>query len=238
MPRKLRFGGREVKPDTRYLYDMEEVVYDKKWLENAENVPLYFMYRGLYKPGDRETIVENNLRYDITVIPARMLGEEYVKTKGHYHPKANEMTYPELYGVLEGRAHYLLQKRTDGGVSRTVLVEAEEGDMVIIPPGYGHITINPSKEDLKMANWVCRDFDSIYEPILERKGGAWFELEDEFVKNENYEDVPELERFKASKNDPFDGDIYDLIETSEKLKFLTDPGDSIDLFRNLEFFKL
>jgi len=236
MTRKIKFGGREVEPDIRHLYDMKGVVYDKEWLEEAENMPLYFMYRDLYKQNDRQRILENDLRYDITVIPSNMLGREYVKTKGHYHPVAKSMTYPELYGVLQGKAHYLLQKRDGNGLSRTILIEAKKGDAVVIPPGYGHITINPSDEELKMANWVYRNFDSLYDPILEREGGAWFELENGFRKNENYERVPELERFKASENDPFQTNIYSLIEKPERLDFLKNPEDNVDFFKGLNFF--
>lgn len=235
MSRKLSFGGRKVKPDVRMLYDMKEVIYDKNWLEEAGNVPLYFMYRDLYEQGDRKKIKGKDLRYDITVIPARRLGQEYVKTKGHYHPLAGEMTYPEIYGVLEGKAHYLLQKGKEE-IEKTVLIKAEQGDKVIIPPGYGHITINPSSQDLKMANWVCRQFDSIYEPIVEKGGGAWFELEDGFKRNGNYRSVPELEVFEASENDTFEGGFYNLINDPEKLKFLTSPEENKEIFEELGFF--
>lgn len=235
MPREIEFGGREVKPDIRYLYDMKKVIYDKSWLKGAENIPLYYMYRDLYRPEDREVILQTNLRYDITVMPSRKLGEEFVKTKGHYHPKVNSVSYPELYGVLEGKAHYLLQKREDKKVARTVLVKAEKGDKVIIPPNFGHITINPSDQKLKMANWVYRDFDSIYEPIQEKEGAAWFELVDGFRKNENYGDVPELEKFKASRSDPFQGGIYDLIKNPEKLQFLRNPETSKEVFDALKY---
>lgn len=236
MSREIEFGGRKIKPSIRHLYDMKEVIYDREWLKTAENVPLYFMYRGLYQPRDKETIGKNGLRYDVTVMPARKLGKEFVKTKGHYHPKANSVTYPELYGVLEGEAHYFLQNLEDGEVTRTVLIEAEAGDKVIVPPGYGHITINPSDERLKMANWVYRKFESIYGPIVEKGGGAWFELVDGFVKNKNYRNVPELEKIKASENDPFTGEIYDLIEEPDKLQFLINPGNNKEVFEGLEYY--
>ena len=41
-----------------------------------------------------------------------MLGLEYTKTVGHYHPQipGTDISYPEIYQVLEGSATYLLQK--------------------------------------------------------------------------------------------------------------------------------
>ncbi len=236
MTKEIKFAGRKVKADVRMLYDMKEVVYDREWLKDTENMPLYYMYRDLYKENDRKRIVEKGLRYDITVIPPKMLGREYVKTKGHFHPMAKDMTYPEIYGVLEGRAHYLLQKGRGGDVERTALVKAEKGDKVIIPPGYGHVTINPTQEKLKMANWVSRDFESIYDPIVENRGAAWFELESDFIRNSNYKRVPELEVFEASKNDPYEEDIYDLVQEPKKLEFLKSPGENKEMFEKLEFF--
>ncbi len=67
------------KADIRFLYDMENVVYDKKWLKTTPNFPLYYMYREVKK--------KNGLRYDITVISSRMLGKEFAKTKGHDHSR-------------------------------------------------------------------------------------------------------------------------------------------------------
>jgi glucose-6-phosphate isomerase, archaeal len=43
--------------------------------------------------------------------------------------------------VLEGKAHFLLQKKT---LADLVLVLATTGDIVLISPGYGHVTINPA----------------------------------------------------------------------------------------------
>ena len=80
---------------------------------------LYYMYRGIKEDGD--------LRYDITIIPAKMLGMEFNKTKGHYHPES----YGELYIVLEGEAIYLLQKLDqEGEIEDVYMVEAQKGEDV------------------------------------------------------------------------------------------------------------
>lgn len=176
-------------PDIRRLYDLRSVLYDKSFTEKAENFDAYYMYRGIDKKDD--------LRYDITVIPFRMFGEEYPKTKGHYHPE----NYGEMYIVLEGKAIYLLQNKE---VSDVYKVEAEKGDVVIIPPHYGHITINPGKETLYMANWVSGDFSSEYGPILEKGGGAYFYTENGWIRNENYKNLPLLRSEEPQKEEPKD----------------------------------
>src|SRR5574341_814216 len=191
----LEFGTKKVKPGIRMLFDMKDVIYDKEWLSKAENFELYYMYRDLsLSRNDVLIIKEHGLRYDITVIPPRMLGCEFVKTAGHYHPRVpgTDVTYPEIYEVLSGEAHYIMQKPLDDSIEDVILIKAKEGDKVIIPPGYGHLTINASNKVLKMANWVARDFESVYSPIKEKGGGAYFLLKDGILKNPAYGHVPEI----------------------------------------------
>lgn len=174
-------------PDIRKISDLKEVLFDQEWAEKVTDFDVYYMYRGIKEKDD--------LRYDITVIPFRMFGKEFPKTKGHYHPKE----YGEVYIVLQGRAIYLIQ-----GVSDAYAVTAEEGDVVTVPPGYGHITINPGKEDLIMANWVSPHFSSDYDSILKKGGGCYFFTEDGWVKNENYKEIKELHFKEPEKEIPED----------------------------------
>jgi glucose-6-phosphate isomerase len=238
MEKILEFGGKRFSPDIRRVYDMEEVIYDKEFLKNVGDIELYYMYRGVFLDDkDKKTMNENSLRYDITIIPPMKLGKEFVKTAGHYHPvvPGTNMTYPEVYEVLEGEAHYLLQKKENEKITDVVLIKAEKNDKIIIPPGYGHITINPSKNVLRMANWVASGFSSIYKPIKEKHGAAYFETITGFVKNENYMDLPGIRFLKPKeyKNVALtkDKDMYYIIrDKPEVLGFLTKPQDYEDLF--------
>lgn len=188
-------------PDIRHRGEMQAVLYDRQARDLDE---LYYMYREVAPAGDAGLIRQKGLRYDITVIVPGTLGGEYVKTAGHYHPEkaGTGLTYPEVYEVLHGRAHYLLQRpqpeAAGGGLSAALLVAAKPGDKVLIPPHFGHITINPGDDYLIMSNWVARDFVSIYEPIREAGGGAYFELSTEegpeFLVNPHYREAPPLQR--------------------------------------------
>lgn len=231
--RLLEFAGKRVKPDIRKLDDMKDVVYDKKWLETTEVTDLYYMYRDLYYSNrDHSLIQENNLRYDITIIPPYNMGLEYVKTAGHYHPsiKGTDYTYPEVYEVLSGAAHYLLQKIRNSKITKVILIEAKEGDKVIVPPNYGHVTINPSNKELKMANWVSNQFLSAYEPYRECRGAAYFELNDgSMIQNTNYKDLPEIQHLKPTNIGDLgyykNKEMYGLIHDPEKLRYLNQPQD-------------
>jgi glucose-6-phosphate isomerase len=232
---ELKFGGRTFFPEVRKLDDMKEVLLDKRFLASANmDMELYYMFREVSKNEEDETrIKERELRYDITIIPPNTLGAEFVKTAGHYHPllPGSQMTYPEMYEVLEGEAHYLLQcKDEEGGTEKitdVIVVKTKKGDKVIIPPNYGHVTINPSESTLKMANWVARTFSSIYEPIRVKGGAAYFELTNgEFIKNEKYGAVPDIRFLKPEetliKQIKLNKEVtmYELLREPEKLQFL------------------
>ncbi len=236
----LSFAGTAWKADVRMLSDLKDVLYDQKWFEQSEDMPVYYMYRGLYKNREDKTLMDSyHLRYDITVIPPLMLGEECVKTAGHYHPLIDEQTlsYTEVYQVLEGEAQYLLQKSEDGVAEDVVLIHAKAGDVVIIPPNYGHVTINNSNDVLKMSNWVSSSFTSIYEPVRELKGAAYYFLEGGMIKNPNYKTVSKLR--KIGKSNPglvglvHGDDMYHLIEHPLELDFLNNPREHMELFENV-----
>jgi glucose-6-phosphate isomerase, archaeal len=241
----LTFGDKITVADVRKLHDMEDVLFDKEWFDKTEarNKDIYYMYRDLAKNDkDLEIIKAHHLRYDITVIPPGMLGSEYTKTVGHYHPEVSGtgISYPEIYQVLEGSATYLLQKVEQGEediVLDIVVIKAEKGDLVMIPPGYGHVTINASEEILKMANWVCRDFSSIYEPIKRLSGASYFLLKDGFVKNPLYRDVPPIRYFKPLTLYDLGlnsvENMYELIHKIEKLRFLIYPQEFTEFLKKV-----
>lgn len=180
----------KIQPDIRKLNDMKEVIYDKEWLETAPDLRLYYMYRGIKKSGE--------LRYDITVIPSRMMGKEFVKTVGHFHSEK----FQELYIVLQGEAIFLMQKGNWENVNDIYAVKAKKGDAVIIPPEYGHVTINPSNKELKLANWISDRVKYDYSPFKKLGGAGYFYTKKGWVKNKNYNKLPKLHFEKPLKSIP------------------------------------
>lgn len=187
----FRKGIPLVEPDVRTLEQARPVLLNPEIEKPTE---LYYMYRGVAYPQHQALLQKNNLRYDITLLSAKPLGEEFNKTVGHYHPTTSNgsFTYPEVYEVIWGRAIYLLQKaefkEETQELINVVAVSAQAGERVIIPPGYGHITINPSlTEPLLMANATADGFKSIYEPIVQAHGGAFYlTVQSDWVENLNY----------------------------------------------------
>lgn len=219
----------KVKPATRFLKDIKEVLVDK---ELAAPNELYYMYRSLHKVKDKADIRKNKLRYDVTIIKADRLGNEFMKTAGHYHPGY----FGELYEILYGEAWCLLQKRNDSDykiIEDVILVKAKTGDKIVIPPKYGHILINVGKEDLVTSNWVSSEFSSEYDLYRKTQGAAYFIFEDNlgerFEVNPNYKSVAkikvtlpsgEISKFGLKTQAP----MYPLLyKDVQKLDFLNNP---------------
>ncbi|MFS8570396.1 MAG: glucose-6-phosphate isomerase family protein [Thermaerobacter sp.] len=164
---RLQGGGQWTPgpPDVRALEAMRPVLADPAAQGPAE---LYFMYRGAGPAAPQAGARRRGLRYDLTVLRPGLVGREYVKTFGHEHPAAPDgIAYPELYQVAAGRAWFILQDR------RTVLViAAGPGDCALIPPGFGHVTVNVGPGPLVLANWVDGGFTSLYDGYRQRRGAA------------------------------------------------------------------
>ncbi|MEM4255405.1 MAG: glucose-6-phosphate isomerase family protein [Candidatus Norongarragalinales archaeon] len=229
--KKLYFEGVELSPNVRTLGEMSSVVLDKVFFEKADKKRIqYYMFREIAKKGDVELFKTPplELSYDITVIPTLDLGREFNKTLGHYHPKSPfGARYAEIYEVLEGEGHYLLQRLDEktGNVDDVMLVIAKKGDKVVVPNGYGHISINPSSKTLVSAN-ITGVFKSEYDPYRLKGGGAYYELiDDSLSPNENYANLPLIKTVDAMDlplNQQFDGDnIYaQFVENPTKFDFL------------------
>ena len=236
--KELSFAGKVLTPDIRTIEQMRPVIHDTEWLKSANpDTPLYYMYRDTCLPEDKGTIEANNLRYDITAIPPYMLGKEYLKTAGHYHPfvPGQTATYPEIYEVLEGKALFFIQKVNGNKVYDARVVRANPGDKFLIPPGFAHITVNEENTTLIIANWVARDFSSVYGPLHEFGGCAYFFTHEGIIKNPKYIHTEGA----LKENKPLDASLiglgdkepmYHLIQRVSRLEFLTKPQDFSELF--------
>jgi len=231
---KLVFGLEvpPVAPACRLLTDAHYAFMDASASGPSE---LYYMYRDVARIADRPAVTKHGLRYDVTLIAPGAVGPEFNKTVGHYHPlKTNTaLTYPEVYEVLMGEATYLLQKPgpSPGEISDVYVLVCQPGDKAVIPPGYGHITINAGSLPLVMANWVAAEFESVYGEIKSLRGGAYYLLSSgQWINNPLYSRVPPL-RHAAPQDYPEFGltrgrGMYELIAGNPaQLRFLTHPEE-------------
>ncbi|MBI4399372.1 glucose-6-phosphate isomerase [Candidatus Micrarchaeota archaeon] len=226
--KKLFSGGSEIKGTARLLEELREVVHDSEFYSKSnKKLELYFMFRNLYP-----ALNKYDLNYDITILSPTPMGKEFNKTLGHYHAQATpKLTYPEIYEVLHGEAHYLIQKLENGKIVDVLLIKARKGDKVFVPPNYGHVTINPKNDFLVMANLVSNRLPSIYAPYKENKGGAYYELDNnELIPNKVYGILPQIKVLNAPKCKLSDNLCNACAENPEIFAFLNNPNIQNELF--------
>lgn len=220
--------GMGLKPDIRRLRDMRDVLLTHGLANNAaKDYPIYYMYRALGYSKEK-AFRDAEINYDITVIPRYNLGAEANKTLGHYHPTAEEgLSYPEIYEVIAGNALCILQRKAVTGYE-VILVYAKPGEKVLIPPNYGHVTVNVGKGALVMANLKNGPLKADYKSIIRMHGAAVYVLHDgNIVLNNRYNALsisvvnkPRTPAYLNSRRS-----LYDLyLEDPDRYLFLNRPS--------------
>jgi oxalate decarboxylase/phosphoglucose isomerase-like protein (cupin superfamily) len=157
-----------IKPEARKKKDMRSFVFDPVYLSKLKD-PVYLMYRdvGSLNPTFKKLESKFGVRYDLTLIRNGLMGPEYVRTAGHHHPK----NYSEIYEVVCGKAAFILQSKD---LKKMAVVIAKEGETVVIPPKFGHQTVNMGKCPLLVGNLVYNGFKSDYSVYKKKHGGAFY----------------------------------------------------------------
>jgi oxalate decarboxylase/phosphoglucose isomerase-like protein (cupin superfamily) len=166
---------------------------------------LYHMYRNVRYPEMKHQEMYG-LRYDLSVFKPGRVGDEPMKSLGHYHPliPGTAHYYPEIYEVLYGEALFLMQKVSPvepALVESFMYCTVAAGEKIVMPSGYGHVTINRGDTPLITTNWVSDRFSSRYQPVVRMRGFGWYLTDSGWVENNNYINHPEPVAVRYS--DPF-----------------------------------
>jgi len=156
--------------------------------KNPDSV-LYSGYRGVGSGNPNfSKLALRQLRFDLTLIPPGGIGKEFMRTEGHEHL----LGFPEIYSVIYGRAGFLLWTMNIDRENDAMFAEAGEGEHVIFPPGYAHISINTGGSQLILADIVSKNAGPRFMRIKTKNGGPWWgilkENQLEFVKNPRFKD--------------------------------------------------
>lgn len=217
-------------PLVRKLKDLKPVLYDATACKDLDpELVIYTVHRNLYpdEPG-RTLLMKHDLRYDVTVVSPVMLGREYVKTIGHEHQLIEGVwSDPEAIEVLEGEARFLIERYKGDEVADVSLVTAREGDIVIVPPYSGHITINASPKELVIGNLVSQYCLEKHDRFMAKRGGSYYLLEGgQLMKNESYGKVPEARILDAEDSPAVPKDtglLRSFVSKPRDFEFLTKP---------------
>lgn len=138
---------------------------------------LYSIAMDVGRETDRDMIVERNLLFGVVWYSSGSMGEEPVRSQGHIHavsPSCNDSTC-EVYEIWDGEACIYMQQFSGDDAGRCIAVHAKAGDVVVVPPGWVHATIN-AKPDSNMifGAWCVRDYGFEYQNVREHGGIAYF----------------------------------------------------------------
>jgi glucose-6-phosphate isomerase len=154
---------------------------------------------------------------NITVWETGTIGDEYIKTYGHYHVGHLDETYKVLSGtgiiILQNRASDKEGKPIDDEIISFKAISVKAGDSVFIPSGTGHLAVNTGNVWFVTKDDSPVNFDDVdpvsmpghadYEPFKKLHGAAYYIVNKNniptLVKNPNYKKVPEAKITSASK---------------------------------------
>ncbi len=183
-----------------------------EFTEGLRNEPAYDVYRGLSFAEDQERLAADQYQYDITIIMPGTIGKERKKTSGHSHP--------EVYEVIKGTAAYILQKSPDFAaapqelvVDDLIVAVVKEGQSIIVPPNYGHCSINIGDGPLVFSNLAYKPCTVHYDTVQFYHGMACYIVEENgqlcVRKNHYYPRVPRI-KFATVKENPHLGITFDM----------------------------
>ena len=203
------------KTGERQLAEMEDVI-----LNDNISCPkvVYQVAQGICKTKDSDKWSQNNLRYDMTIIPPNFIGIEYVKTIGHYHeilldsglpaPEVIEIVYGNGMVILQkplmisDKATNIFEKYNFAFIEELYLIKVNKGDKIIVPPGFAHVIINTKNQPLIIGNVQSLNVRHIYEPIKSQHGFAYYVIHKnariEIVQNPHYKMLTGLKKIKSS----------------------------------------
>lgn len=234
----LSSGVPKIEPIPRKIEELKEVLLNPKVKGIADG---YFMYQGIHRKQDETVFQKSGFRYDIMIMPPAYLNQELTKTFGHYHAKrkGTSVGYPEIYEVLNGKAHYLFQKVDENKVLDVKIVEAKTGDKVLVPPDYGHVTINPSQEVLVASN-ITVNLPSDYKPFKKFRGACFYELSGgAWERNSHYQNnfAPQViapPNFQSALGLNAKMPLYlQFVLETQRFDFLFNPQNSLERFQEV-----
>ena len=122
-------------------------------------------------------LTEKNLLYGAVIFSTGRMGNEPVRSQGHVHAISNQSgcSTPEVCEVWKGKAIFYMQETANDDPGRCFAVHAGPGEVVIIPPGWAHSTINSDPDKVMvMGAWAVRDYEYNYKGVQTHQGLSWF----------------------------------------------------------------
>jgi oxalate decarboxylase/phosphoglucose isomerase-like protein (cupin superfamily) len=173
---------------------------------------LYCLFSDVVLPTDAGVWQEHDLRHDLLLVRAGLVGREYCKTGGHALVRADGAWCPQVFGVLHGRGGFLLQEPIDNEclgmppVQSVRWVVAGPGHKVLVPAQYGITIANLGEEPLVLSSIAAIDSWPEHRFYRCQRGAAYYVVDErqqpDFVGNPRYAQPLPPVRFEAPTTAP------------------------------------
>lgn len=123
---------------SRHLSQMKSAYHDQRAVEKILGTedPIIYEFHEL-----GALIDSGDLAFGISKVYPGKIGNEYYMTKGHFH---QVLKTAEIYFCLQGQGLLLIEG--EAGDTRTLFMEP--GNVVYVPKGYAHRSVNTGNEPL------------------------------------------------------------------------------------------
>lgn len=166
---------------------------------------LYAIAMDMGRQCDRGQLIGRSLLFGACIYAAGRIGKEPVRSQGHVHAvsASSGTSTPELYQILQGRAIVFMQPGAGAQTDIAYAVRCGPGDMVIVPPGFAHYTVNADPDGpMAFGAWCVRDYGFDYEKVRAMRGLSYYPLLGEdgqvlFHKNPSYGQVRLVQKVPA-----------------------------------------
>lgn len=140
---------------------------------------VYCIAMDVAREEDREDLLARNLLYGVVTYQKGQLGKEPIRSQGHIHavsPSCGASTC-EVYEIWDGEACIYMQESGGDDAGNCYAVYGRAGDVIIVPPGWVHATVNASPTAaMTFGAWCVRDYGFDYKDVRRHNGIAFFPL--------------------------------------------------------------
>lgn len=227
-------------PELRTLEAIRPSLMDKD-CDGPEYV--YCIAMDVARREDVPDLKERGLLYGVVTYQRGKLGREPIRSQGHIHavsPSCGESTC-EVYEIWDGTACIYMQESGSDDAGVCYAVTGRPGDVIIVPPGWVHATVNADPDrPMTFGAWCVRDYGFDYRDVRRHGGIAFFPVFGDgrivWIRNEAYrsatlveKDAREYGDFGLEAGIP----IYTQYLTNrERFGFVTDPANSRELWQD------
>lgn len=174
-------GMNSVQPRIRDFSSFKNYLKDP--FSTIDRRDVYHVYPDVALSDDAPAIAAAGLQYDILVIPPGKLGDEFAKTAGHYPSvkPGSQTRYPEIHEVIYGEVYWILQSASDDleRLEKVIAVAGSRGTKLIVPPGFGIVSVNPTDKLAVLTDWRVRGSKLLEEPYEIHNGAAYYVIQTE-----------------------------------------------------------